>query len=42
MFKKVSIDKEKRSSTVIEAVEKAERANVAENGEIRLVQITSL
>jgi len=42
MFKKVSIDKEKRSSTVIEAVEQAERANVADNGEIRLVQITSL
>ena len=42
LFKRVS-DKEKRSSTIIvDAVEQAEKATYSENGELRVVQITSL
>ena len=42
LFKKVSLDKEKRCSTVVEAVTTAENAIYTEDGELRIVQVTSL
>ena len=42
LFKKVSLDKERRCSTVVETITTAENAIYTEDGELRIVQVTSL